>query len=278
MIVKKRFQNTIKREAVFNGVGLHSGQQINIRLKPAEPNSGIIFKRVDLKDKPEIKASIGNVISTDRSTSVGNKKIKVQTIEHLMAALMTYQIDNIVIEINGDEIPAADGSAKPFNDLLAKTKIIKQGDKTEIFTVDQVISYQSKDKYLFILPSNQLKLSYLLDYDHPMIGVQYLSYQFEKNSFIKNILPARTFGFEEEIKNLKSQGLALGGSLDNAVLIKDDSIVNELRFKDEFVRHKILDLIGDLYLIGSIRAEILAVKTGHHDNYNINRLIKKNIG
>lgn len=277
MIVKKRFQNTIKKETVFNGVGLHSGQQINIKLKPAEPNSGVIFKRVDLIDKPEIKASLSNVISTDRSTSVGNNKIKVQTIEHIMAALMTYQIDNIVIEINGDELPAADGSARPYSDLLEKTKVKKQGDKTEIFTVDQVINYKSKDKYLILLPSDQLKVSYLLDYDHPMIGTQYLSYQFEKNSFVKDILPARTFGFESELKNLKSQGLALGGSLDNAVLIKEDSIVNELRFKDEFVRHKILDLIGDLYLIGSIRAEILAVKTGHHDNYNINRLIKKNI-
>ena len=271
----ERKQQTIKQPVSIEGIGLHSGNDVKLNFQPAPANTGIIFKRVDLKGSPIIRAGVENVVSTTRSTTIGKRDFKIQTIEHLMAALRAFEIDNILIEINGAEMPALDGSAKFYSDLFREAGTDIQGKKQKIFKVKKSFFYKSNNKYLGVFPSEVFKINYLLKYDHPVVGTEYFEYEFEKESFIKEIMPARTFGFAHEVESLKEQGLALGGSLDNAVLLKDNSVVNELRFKDEFVRHKILDLVGDLYLNGPLIGEIIAIRTGHSDNYKINQMIQK---
>jgi UDP-3-O-[3-hydroxymyristoyl] N-acetylglucosamine deacetylase len=275
--VHTRSQNTIKKKVTIEGIGLHSGNSVKMCFIPAPPNTGIIFKRVDLEDEPQIKAEEANVTSTKRSTTIGIRDVRVKTIEHLMAALRAFEIDNILIEIDSDELPALDGSAIKYVEVLKKAGLKSQDSNKDIIKVKNNLFIKSENTYLGIFPSDKFKINYLLKYEHPKIGTEYLEYTFDKKSFIEEIMPARTFGFAEEIEELKRNGLALGGSLDNAILLKDDKVVNQLRFKDEFVRHKVLDLVGDLYLNGPIIGEIIAIRTGHKDNHKMNQIIKKEI-
>jgi len=271
-----REQKTINREVNICGIGLHCGRPVKLVLKPAPADSGIVFKRTDLKGHPEIKAVVDNVTSTRRSTTIGHRdiSIKVQTIEHLMAALRVFNIDNVMIEIDNEELPALDGSAQLYGELLKKAGVKGQKKTKRIFKIKQSIHLKEKDTYLGLFPSDVFKINYLLKYDHPIIGTEYLEYIFDKESFTKEIMPARTFGFKSEVENLKKRGLALGGSLQNAVLLDKDGVVNDLRFDDEFVRHKVLDMVGDLYLNGPIICEIIGIKTGHRNNYELNRHIQ----
>ncbi|MDZ7673341.1 MAG: UDP-3-O-acyl-N-acetylglucosamine deacetylase [Halanaerobiales bacterium] len=273
----KREQHTIKDTALIDGIGLHSGNEVKIQFKPAPPDTGIVFVRTDLKGNPKIKANVDSVVSTNRSTTLGNKKnnIQIQTVEHLMAALYAYQIDNIIIEIDGPELPALDGSARVYGQLFDSLEIENQSKKRDVIKVKKGFFVKGKDSYLGVFPYDGFKVNYLIKYNHPLIGTQYFEYEYSKDSFIKEIMPARTFGFKSEVESLKKAGLALGGSLDNAVLLTEDSTVNKLRFKDEFVRHKVLDLVGDLYLNGPIQCEVIAIRSGHSDNYEINKMIKK---
>jgi len=270
-----RQQRTIKQEVTLEGIGLHSGNDVQMNFLPAAVDSGIVFKRVDLDQSPQVKANVANVVSTDRSTTVGKSGFKVQTIEHLMAALRAFDIDNILIEVNSEELPALDGSAKLYSQLFKEAGIERQAKKKKVYKVKKGYYYKGQDTYIGIFPAEKYKINYLLKYDHPVIGTEYFEYEFEKESFINEIMPARTFGFAKEVAMLKERGLALGGSLDNAVLIEDNNVVNELRFKDEFVRHKVLDLVGDLYLNGPLIGEIIAIRTGHTDNYKLNQMIQK---
>lgn len=272
-----RKQNTIKKKVTLEGIGLHSGNHVKMRFIPAPPNSGIIFKRIDIENDPQIKAVVDNVTSTERSTTIGIRDIRVKTIEHLMAALRAFEIDNILIEIDNDELPALDGSAIKYVEVLKEAGLKSQAVSKDIIKIKNNIFIKSKNTYLGIFPSEEFKINYLLKYEHPEIGTEYLEYTFDKESFIEEIMPARTFGFAEEIEKLKNKGLALGGSLDNAILLKEDEVVNKLRFKDEFVRHKVLDLVGDLYLNGPLIGEIIAIRTGHKDNHKMNQLINKKI-
>ncbi len=270
-------QHTIKDTALIDGIGLHSGNEVKLKFNPAPIDTGIVFMRTDLKGSPKIKANVDNVISTNRSTTLGNKKnnIQVQTIEHLMAALYTYQIDNIIIEINGSELPALDGSARVYGELFDSVELKEQSKKRNVIKVKKGFFVKNQNSYLGIFPYDGFKINYLIKYNHPLIGTQYFEYEYKKDTFIKEIMPARTFGFKSEVESLKKAGLALGGSLDNAVLLTQDSTENSLRFKDEFVRHKVLDLIGDLYLNGPIQCEVIAIRSGHSDNYEINKMINK---
>ncbi|MCF8001969.1 MAG: UDP-3-O-acyl-N-acetylglucosamine deacetylase [Halanaerobiales bacterium] len=277
MAVFNRKQNTIKKRVTIEGIGLHSGNQVKMSFNPAPPNSGIVFKRIDLKNDPTIQAVVENVTSTERSTTIGVKGVKVKTIEHLMAALSAFEIDNIVIEIDNDELPALDGSAIKYAEVLEKAGIKGQKVNKDIIKIKDNFFIKSENTYLGVFPADEFKINYLLKYEHPKIGTEYLEYTFDKNSFIKEIMPARTFGFAEEIEKLKRKGLALGGSLDNAILLKENKVVNNLRFKDEFVRHKVLDLVGDFYLNGPLVGEIIAIRTGHKDNHKMNQIIKKEI-
>jgi UDP-3-O-[3-hydroxymyristoyl] N-acetylglucosamine deacetylase len=192
-----------------------------------------------------------------------------------MAALYTYQIDNLLIEIDGPELPALDGSARVYGELFDNLELKEQTKNRNVIKVKKGFFVKRKDSYIGIFPYEGFKINYLIKYDHPLIGTQYFEYKYNKDTFIKEIMPARTFGFKSEVESLQKAGLALGGSLDNAVLLTEDGTENKLRFEDEFVRHKVLDLVGDLYLNGPIQCEVIAIRSGHFDNYEINKKIKK---
>ena len=258
-------QKTIKNEIEYSGNALHSGEKINIKLIPAEADKGIIFRRTDMNDKPEIKADPWNVVSTKRCTSIGKKntKAEIHTIEHMMAALWALEIDNIIIEIDGPETPVGDGSSYPFMKIIQKAGIKKLAKKRKIWTVKDPIWLRRGKMYMALLPYDGFKISYTLDYKNDVLGTQFREFDLAHNSFIDEIARARTFGFEKEIETLHKRGLALGGSLENAVLIGEKDTVNEVRYQDEFVRHKILDVIGDMALNGFIKGHIITVRSGH---------------
>ena len=258
-------QKTIKNEIEYSGNALHSGEKINIKLIPAEADKGIIFRRTDMNDKPEIKADPWNVVSTKRCTSIGKKntKAEIHTIEHMMAALWALEIDNIIIEIDGPETPVGDGSSYPFIKIIQKAGIKKLAKKRKIWTVKDPIWLRRGKMYMALLPYDGFKISYTLDYKNDVLGTQFREFDLDQNSFIDEIARARTFGFEKEIETLHKRGLALGGSLENAVLIGEEDTVNEVRYPDEFVRHKILDVIGDMALNGFIKGHIITVRSGH---------------
>ena len=272
-----RKQNTIKKKVTIEGIGLHSGKHVKMSFNPAPPDSGIVFKRIDLENEPIIQAVVDNVTSTARSTSIGIKGVNIKTIEHLMAALSAFEIDNILIEIDNEELPALDGSAIKYAEVLKEAGVESQEANKNIIKIKDNLFIKSKNTYLGVFPADEFKINYLLKYEHPKIGTEYFEYTFDKKSFIEKIMPARTFGFAKEIEKLKSKGLALGGSLDNAILLKEDKVVNKLRFQDEFVRHKVLDLVGDFYLNGPLIGEIIAIRSGHQANHKMNQILKKEI-
>ncbi|HOA40195.1 MAG TPA: UDP-3-O-acyl-N-acetylglucosamine deacetylase [Halanaerobiales bacterium] len=276
MFAAQSLQKTIARPLEYSGIALHTGKEVKMRCLPAEANSGVIFRRVDLGQEVEIKAEPGNVVSSRRCTSIGLKEdpaITVHTIEHLMAALWASDIDNIIIELDNPETPVADGSALPYIELIQEIGVKELREERKILKVEEALWVEKGDMYLVILPYDGFKVSYTLVYDHPVIGTQFAEYEQGLNDFIKEIAPARTFGFEREVVLLHKRGLALGGSLDNAVLVADDRTVNPLRFSDEFVRHKIMDLVGDMFLNGFIAGHIIAVRSGHYLHVELARKI-----
>lgn len=270
------FQQTIKNTVEFTGIALHSGKDIKIKMIPGEIDSGIIFRRIDLPGSPEIKANPEHVVSTKRCTSIGlGEDTVVHTVEHIMAACWAMGIDNLIIEINGPETPVGDGSSYPFIKLLQKAGQKEQSQKRKVYSVEEPIWVKKDDMYLVVLPYDGFKISYTLDYDHPVIGTQLFEFDKDQNSFIDEIARARTYGFEKEVKALHRRGLALGGSLDNAVLIGENDTVNPLRFPDEFVRHKVLDVIGDMALNGFIEGHIMTVRSGHTLHVELARKISQ---
>lgn len=266
LYLEKDLQQTLKKEIVVEGIALHSGKDAEIKLKPAASGTGIIFSRSDLAEKIEITAEPASVVNLVRNTTIGSQQIKeakISTIEHLMAAIWGSGIDNLEIEVSGPEIPVIDGSAFPYYQELIKSGLQQQEKKRKIYKIEEPIFARAEDSYIVVLPYPGFKISYTLDYQHPVIGSSYFEFEAEKMDFAAEISRARTFGFAEEVERLHEQGLALGGSLENAVLIEESKTVNPLRFENEFVRHKILDVIGDMFLNGRIRGHIIAVKSGH---------------
>ncbi|MBU4128770.1 bifunctional UDP-3-O-[3-hydroxymyristoyl] N-acetylglucosamine deacetylase/3-hydroxyacyl-ACP dehydratase, partial [bacterium] len=258
-----------------SGIGLHTGKEVKIIFKPAGVDSGVRFVRVDLEEKPRIAAEVSKVIKASRETSIGEGGVKVQSIEHILAALAGLRIDNLEIEIDSDELPAADGSTLPFVQVLKEAGVVEQEKERKYLKLKEAVSYAKENVYLIALPNKELKVSYTIDFDHPVLRTQFASFVINEDTFTKEIAPARTFGFESEVRESREKGLIKGGSLENAVVIGEKGILNKepLRFSDEFVRHKILDLLGDLYLIGApIKAHIIALKSGHEANV---RLVKK---
>ncbi|MFP4662340.1 MAG: UDP-3-O-acyl-N-acetylglucosamine deacetylase [Halanaerobiales bacterium] len=271
-------QNTITSPIDYSGVALHTGNDVTVKFLPAEADSGIIFRRVDLSGKPEIKAEPANVVSTKRCTSIGFEKhsdIVIHTIEHLMAALWASDIDNIIIEINDAETPVGDGSALPYINLIKEAGVKELSEPRRMIKIEKAIWARKDDMYIVILPYDGFKISYTLVYDHPVIGTRFFEYDSAENDFQADIAPARTFGFEKEVEALHRRGLALGGSLDNAVLIGDTVTINKLRFPDEFVRHKMLDVTGDMFLNGYISGHIIAVRSGHYLHVDLAKKISK---
>ena len=269
-------QKTIAKEASFSGIGLHTGNLTTLTFKPAPPNQGITFYRVDLPNKPAIKADIDHVVDVSRGTTIGLNGVKVLTVEHVLAAAAGIGIDNLDVEVDANEIPVGDGSALPFMQTLKRAGIVEQDAKREFIKIEEPVYYKQDDVALSVLPSEDLRMTMTISYDHEAVGTQYASFTITPEVFEKEIASARTFCFLRDVKMLQEQGLIRGGSLENAVVIGDDNILNEdLRYPDEFVRHKIVDLLGDLYLLGRpVKGHVIGVKSGHAMHVNFSKQIK----
>lgn len=268
-------QQTLAKPIRCNGIGLHSGQQINMNLLPSTENTGIVFIRSDLTRNNVIPALFDRVVDTTFCTVIANEfGVKVATIEHIMSALWGCNVDNLIIDLDGQEVPIMDGSSAYFVDLIKSVGTIKQVQNRQVIEISQALELHEEDKSIVLEPSNSFSIDFIIDFGNTCIGKQ--SYAFdETQSFDNDISKARTFGFMEDIESLWEKGLAKGASLDNAIGINNEGILNKegLRYKDEFVRHKILDCIGDLYLAGArIKGHVKASKAGHKLN---NQLLKK---
>ncbi len=263
-------QRTLSSDIELTGQALFSGEDVVLRLRPAAPDTGILFQRVDFEEKPVIPARLDYVQSALRCTKIGNGHASVQTVEHLMAALQAMKIDNLIVEINGSEVPIFDGSADVFIDKISQCGVESLKKPIANYTLKQPVYWSSDEVHLIALPSDELRVSFTLHFPSSnVIGTQFYSYVLEQDSFIRDIAPARTFAIYEEIAPMMEAGYIKGGSLENAIIVREEKIINPdgLRFKDEMVRHKILDLIGDLSLIGkSFKAHIIAVRSGHASN------------
>jgi len=268
-----RRQCTIKEGKTLAGIGLHSGKGVTMRLKPAPENTGIIFVRIDLPGQPFIPAQAAYVSDTRRATTLGWDAAKIHTAEHLLAALSAQGIDNLYIELDAAEPPVADGSALAFIKLIEEAGIIEQKSIRSVVKITEPIWVRHGDRYIVALPYEGFRISCLFINHHPLIGTQYGDYEITREIFCKEIAPARTIGFMHEVEALQAQGLALGGSLDNAVVYDQDKLLTPLRFEDEVVRHKILDIVGDLALIGPVEAHIIAAKSSHALNTELARYI-----
>ena len=268
-------QNTIKEEIAIKGIGLHTGCAVNIRLEKASIDNGIKFIRIDKYKHNVIEAIWSNVTDTNLSTTISNSHTSVSTIEHLMSALSGLHIDNLNIYIDGPEVPIMDGSSEPFVKLIEGIGIEIQNKKRKILKVKKELTVSNNNGYVKLIPNNQFSIDFEIDFPSSVISKQSCQLQLINGNYKTDIASARTFGFEKDVEYLRSNGFALGGSLENAVVVGDDKILNKdgLRFKDEFVRHKILDSIGDLYLAGSpIEGYFYGNKSGHNLN---NQLLRK---
>jgi len=264
------YQRTVVKPVSCSGVGLHSGKKVNMTIKPAPINYGIRFIRTDLMDKPDIFAHFNMVVDTSLATVLGNNGCIVSTIEHLMASFAGLSIDNAIVELDGYEVPIMDGSAGPFTSLILSAGIETQSAPKCFFIIKEPIELQENEKFVAVYPSSTFKITCTIDFAHPLIQKQSYSIDISDKTFEKEICRARTFGFLYEIEYMKRYGLAQGGSLDNAVVLDKNDILNKegLRYQDEFVRHKILDCIGDFSLLRMpIMGHLVINKSGHAFNH-----------
>jgi UDP-3-O-[3-hydroxymyristoyl] N-acetylglucosamine deacetylase/3-hydroxyacyl-[acyl-carrier-protein] dehydratase len=268
-------QQTLNRAASLSGVGLHSGNRVDMTFLPAPPNTGIRFRRVDLEGKPEVEARVENVVETTRSTTLGKGNMKVQTVEHVLAAFAGHGIDNAIVELDANEPPVADGSARPYCKMIQSAGAVQQSENRSPYTVTEPIELEMGEAVMSLFPHDGFKIS-CTSADKQGRFTQYFSVELSPKIWEREICPARTFCFFEEIEYLIKNGLIKGGSLENAVVIRDDAVLTTepLRFPDEFVRHKILDIIGDLALLGRpLYGHLIAVKPSHAANCAMVRLI-----
>jgi len=263
-------QQTIQSPVSCSGVGVHSGKIVNLTIKPAPVNQGIRFVRTDLPGRPAVTAHFNNVVDTSLATVIGTEGCIVSTIEHLMAGFFGMSIDNATVEVDGYELPIMDGSAGPFTRLIKSAGTQAQDGPKCYFKVNTPITLSENGKSVAVYPSDRFRLTCSIAFDHPLIGSQTCDFTIDRETFEKEICSARTFGFLHEVEMMKRYGLGRGGSLDNAVVIDGDRVLNEdgLRFSDEFVRHKALDCLGDFSLIGMpIMGHVVTEKSGHAFNH-----------
>ncbi|HEC30106.1 MAG TPA: UDP-3-O-acyl-N-acetylglucosamine deacetylase [Gammaproteobacteria bacterium] len=268
-------QRTLKNVIRATGVGLHTGKKVYLTLRPAAADTGIIFRRVDLENPVEIKASPENVGDTRLSTSLAKGDVRISTVEHLLSAMAGLGIDNAYVDVSAPEVPIMDGSAGPFVFLIQSAGIVEQNAPKRFIRIKRTIKVQEDDKWAQFDPFEGFKVGFAISFDHPVFNSksQKAEVDFSTTSFVKEVSRARTFGFMRDIEHLRERELALGGSLDNAIVVDDFRVLNEdgLRYEDEFVKHKILDAIGDLYLLGhSLIGAFNGYKSGHALN---NRLL-----
>jgi UDP-3-O-[3-hydroxymyristoyl] N-acetylglucosamine deacetylase len=270
-------QHTIRKPVSIEGIGLHSGKQAQVTLAPAAADSGITF--VCRATGQRIPARVESVVNSHYATTVGVNGARVQTVEHLMAAVAGLGIDNLAVEVDGPEIPALDGSAKPFVALLAVAGRVQQSAQRRSLTLPCPLRVGSNGRWTQVVPADTLRITYTLDNDHPAIGTQVLSWTPTERSFVEEFAPARTYGFLRDLGLMRKNGLARGGSLDNAIVLGNRGALNGLRYRDEFVRHKILDLLGDLALLGRpLRAHVIARNGGHALNLELVSAIQRTLG
>ena len=263
-------QNTLKGSASYSGIALHTGVRATVAVHPADENSGIIFRRVDLPGKPSVRAVAGNVVDVRRGTTIASGNAVVSTVEHILAALSVCNVDNVIVDMDGPEPPIADGSAVDYLDMVLKAEVQEQDVVADIWTPERAITNEVGDSITVIMPAESLKISCVVDYDScGVLGTQYYSGKITLDEFRDNIAPARTHVEYKDLEQLIAMGLVKGGSLDNAIIMHDGAIISKekMRYSNELVRHKVLDIIGDFTLIGKrLNAHIFTSKPGHAIN------------
>lgn len=278
-------QQTVAKEIEFSGQALQSGAMVKMKIYPQPANTGIVFSRSDLPGKPRIEAKPENVISTKKSVTLGIDGWKIATIEHLMSVFHGLGIDNALVEVDGEELPSGDGSGRVFAERILEADITTQDLPRNLIYIKEPLWVEGivyKDKQplnamLLALPSDRLEVSFVFTSDHPVTGNQFYHFELSKDRFLKEIAPARTIAFTKEIEFLRSQGLAMSTDLNIAVIVGDDGYQNELRFPEEIVRHKILDILGDLYLAGPLIGHLVAFRSGHAIDLEMAKKITKKL-
>ena len=271
-------QRTLKNVIRATGVGLHTGQKIYLTLRPAPVDTGVIFRRIDLDPPLEIKASPENVGDTSLSTTLVSEGVRISTVEHLLSAMAGLGIDNVYVDVSAPEVPIMDGSAGPFVFLVQSAGIVEQNAAKKFIRITKSVKIKEGDKWARFDPFDGFKVGFVIDFDHPVFkaGPQKAELDFSTTSFVKEISRSRTFGFMRDFEALRSRNLALGGSLDNSIAVDDHRILNEdgLRYEDEFVKHKILDAIGDLYLLGH---SLIGAFSGHKSGHALNNKLLREL-
>jgi UDP-3-O-[3-hydroxymyristoyl] N-acetylglucosamine deacetylase len=267
-------QTTLRRSVTIEGLGLHSGQMACLSVAPAGSDTGIIFRA---PDGTLIPANSDHVVDGHFATTVGAFGVRVRTIEHLMAAAAGLGLDNLIVDVSGEELPGLDGSAKEFSDILERGGQVPLPALRRPIRIDTPIRVEDGTRWLRVFPCDTFRVSYTLDHDHPAIGLQAVTVEITPKTFAEDVAPARTYGFLKDVGAMRQRGLARGGSLDNTIVVGKRTVLNEsLRFPDEFVRHKILDLVGDLFLLGRpIRGHVVARNAGHAMNHQLVAAIRK---
>ena len=256
-------ERTLASRVVYDGIGLHSGKPVHIEIAPAPPRTGIQFARIDLPEALPVAATAANVTATLRATTIAAGRLKFFTIEHLMSALHVSGVDNCLVLLNAEEPPVVDGSARTFFRLIAEAGTVEQDAERRVMVIDRVYRVDDGSHFVMAVPYDGLRVSFTSLNEHPLIGVQYYDIEVTPESYGKEIAPARTIAYEKEVAALQANGLGLGGSLETVIVYNDEGWMNPLNFPTELVRHKILDVLGDIRLAGVIRGHIIAVASGH---------------
>lgn len=268
-------QKTLKSKAVIKGIGLHKGIETSLSFCPAPVNTGIHLVRTDLEGCPSVPVHVDHVKATSLATTLGCENFAVSTVEHCLSTLAAFRIDNVYLELKGGEIPIGDGSAKIFMDEIRKVGTIEQSEARKYIYMTKPVYCGTEEKHAYVVPYNGLRVSCTIDFEHPLIGQQFVDVDISEQSFANELASARTFGFVKDIEKMREMGLAMGASLQNAIALEDDKIVNPegLRFENEFVRHKAMDAIGDLVTLGRpLMGHVVLYKAGHD---LLNKLVKK---
>lgn len=275
----RKNQRTIGGEVLLEGTGVHSGAPASLAFRPAEAGSGIRFRRCDLDGSPEVRATIENVIGTDLGTSIGNGDARVLTVEHVMAALAAHGIDNVTLDLSGPEPPILDGSFIRYFEAIARAGVVEQDLPVRVIRIHKPFTLDIEDEESYVAaPGRGFRISATIDFEHSAIGRQYGSFNLSRESFLTDVARARTFGFRSEAEVLQSRGLACGASLENTIVLDEQGVMNEdgLRFPDEFLRHKVGDMLGDLALLGGrVEGHIIAERPSHQGNIELARSLAR---
>ena len=258
-------QTTLAQAVAYTGIGLHSGREVHMELRPAAAGTGIVFVRTDLDGEPRVHATADHVTSTLRATTIEEGSVKFFTIEHLMSAFHALRIDNCEVRLDSEEPPVADGASLAFFDLIEQAGIAELDAPREEIVIDRVyrIDDDKDERFVMVVPYDGFRVSFTSVNPHKLIGIQYENFEVTPETYKKEIAPARTIAYEKEIAQLRAMGLGLGGSIENVIVYNDEGWLNPLHFEDELVRHKIVDVIGDLRLAGIIRGHVIAAASGH---------------